>query len=179
MPERTSTSPAAQVVILNGPMGVGKTTTARALVDRLAPALFLDADHVADFRPFDVREPAHLDYIEDTLCHMLAFHASQGFERVVVAWVFETAERLGHFSERLRAQGHAVHAFRLTCDAREHEARVRARNRENLDWELMRHRELAHGFETAAARGALGRTLDTTDLSPDEVADVVAELIGF
>lgn len=179
MPERTSTSPTTQVIILNGPMGVGKTTAARALVDRLAPALFLDADHVADFRPFDVREAEHLNYIEDTLRHMVAFHTSHGFRRLVIAWVFETADRLGDFSERLRSQGHAVHAFRLTCDAREHEARVRARDRDNLAWELVRHRELAQGFEAAAARGSLGRTIDTTDMSPEEVADAVADLLGL
>lgn len=166
----------ARVIILNGPMGVGKTTTAHALVDRLAPALFLDGDHVADFRPFDVREATHLDYVEATLAHLIAFHAANGFDRQVVAWVFESGERLGDFEARLRAQGHAVHAFRLACEAAEHEARVRARGRENLHWELKRHRELAHAFELAAARGGLGRTLDTTDMTPEDVAEAIASL---
>ena len=165
--------PTTQVLVLNGAMGVGKTTTARELTELLAPALFLDADHIADFRPFDVYEPTHLDYIEDTLCHMVAFHTSQGFRRLVIAWVFETPERLQGFCERLRAQQHEVAAFHLTCSAEEHERRIRARGRENLHWELARHRELAQLLARAAARGDLGRTLDVTALSAAEAAEAI------
>jgi hypothetical protein len=170
--------PVTQVIILNGAMGVGKTTTARELTERLAPALFLDADHVADFRPFDVCEPAHLDYIEDTLCHLLAFHAANGFERIIIAWVFETPERLERFTARLREQDHGVQAFRLTCAADEHERRVRMRARENLHWEMTRHRELARGLAIAASRGYMGRVVDVTEMRPDEAADAIADALS-
>ena len=169
----------AQVIIVNGAMGVGKTTTARELTERLAPALFLDGDHMADFRPFDLYEPAHLDYIEDTLCHMVGFHAANGFERLVVAWVFESAERLAGFCGRLQADGHTVQAFRLTCAAHEHERRVRERGRDNLHWELNRHRELAEVLAAAASRGYLGRTLDVTELSADEAAGAIADQLDW
>ena len=169
----------SRVIILNGAMGVGKTTTARCLVDRLAPALMIDADHVADFRPFDVREPAHLAYVEDTVCHLLAFHAKHGFHCFVVAWVFETQERLDDLVERLSGAGHEVHCYRLKCSPAEHERRVRERNRTNLHWELERHRELARGLEIEAARGDMGQTIDVTGLTPEEVADIVAEQLGL
>jgi predicted kinase len=165
----------ANLIILNGPMGVGKTTTARALMDRLLPALFLDGDHVADFQPFDVRRAEDLDYLEDTLVHMASFHAANGFQRQIIVGVFETPERLGRFHARLRDQGHEVVCFRLTCEPREHERRVRARNRDNLHWELRRHRELARVLNEGAARGDLGRAVDTTGLSPEEVADQIME----
>ncbi|MDB5098032.1 MAG: hypothetical protein JWM80_2453 [Cyanobacteria bacterium RYN_339] len=164
----------ADVIILNGPMGVGKTTTARALMDRLLPALFLDGDYVSDFQPFDVRQPEHLDYIEDTLVHMVAFHAANGFQRQIVAGVFETPERLANFDARLRSQGHDVTCFRLTCESREHERRVRGRNRENLHWELQRHRELTRVLNEGAARGFLGHRVDTTGRSAEDVAEHIA-----
>lgn len=165
----------ADVIILNGPMGVGKTTTARALMDRLLPALFLDGDYVSDFQPFDVRLGEHLDYIEDTLVHMLAFHAANGFQRQIVAGIFETPERLGRFMARLRADGHDAVCFRLTCEGREHERRVRGRNRDNLHWELQRHRELTRLLNEGAARGFLGHRVDTTGRSAEEVANYIAD----
>ena len=43
-----------RLVIVGGTMGVGKTTTCKALKRRLAPCAFLDGDWCWDMEPFQV-----------------------------------------------------------------------------------------------------------------------------
>ena len=44
------------LIVLNGPMGVGKTTVGKELCRRLAPSIFLDGDWCWDLHPFSVTD---------------------------------------------------------------------------------------------------------------------------
>ncbi len=44
------------LIVLNGPMGVGKTTVGKELCRRLTPSIFLDGDWCWNLHPFSVTD---------------------------------------------------------------------------------------------------------------------------
>src|SRR6476661_4015137 len=60
------------ILIINGPLGIGKTQTSWALVRRFPRAVMLDADYVAEFHPFDYYNDEHLAYAHATMRVMVA-----------------------------------------------------------------------------------------------------------
>ena len=82
------------IIIINGPLGIGKTQTSWALVRRFPRAVMLDADYVAEFHPFDYYNDEHLAYAHATLRVLAAHHISHGFQHFVINWIFETPFQL-------------------------------------------------------------------------------------
>jgi broad-specificity NMP kinase len=166
------------VIIVNGPLGIGKSTVSWELLYRFPRAVMLDVDHVAAFHPFDFYEQAHLDYSYETLRVLVEHHVRHSFEDFVVNWVLESAEQLARLTASVAGAGGPVHAFRLRCEPEVVAARVRARSRPDLEWELARARELAGILDRAAGEGDLGTVIDTTALTPAETAERIWALIN-
>jgi broad-specificity NMP kinase len=165
------------IIIINGPLGIGKTETSWALVRRFPRAVMLDADYVAEFHPFDYYNDQHLAYAHATLRVLAAHHISHGFQDFVINWVFETPFQLDRLMQLLNDLGLPIHAFRLTCTPDEIERRVRLRNLPDLDFELRRSRELVDILDRAALTGALGTPLDTTSLTAEQTVDTILRQI--
>jgi len=165
------------IIIINGPLGIGKTQTSWALVRRFPRAVMLDADYVAEFHPFDYYNDEHLAYAHATLRVLAAHHISHGFRDFVINWVFETPFQLDRLKRLLGDLGLPIYAFRLICAPDEIERRVRRRNLPDLDYELRRSRELVEILDRAARTGDLGRPLDTTSLTAVQTADAILRQI--
>lgn len=81
-----------ELILLGGPMGVGKTTAGRLLRDKLAPAFFLDGDWCWDMSPFDPCEE-NRRMVLDNIAHLLAaFLDNPGCGAVVFCWVMDRPE---------------------------------------------------------------------------------------
>jgi hypothetical protein len=61
------------IVIINGPLGIGKTETAWALLDLFDRAVMLDGDYVGAVRPFAIYDAQRLRDLFDTM-HLLVDH---------------------------------------------------------------------------------------------------------
>jgi hypothetical protein len=165
------------IIILNGPLGIGKTQTSWALVRRFPRAVMLDADYAAEFHPFDYYNDEHLAYAHATLRVLAGHHASHGFQDFVINWVFETPFQLDRLRGLLADLGLPIYAFRLVCAPDEIERRVRRRNLPDLDYELRRSRELIDILDRAALTGDLGTPLDTTSLTVEQTAEAILRQI--
>jgi len=161
------------IIIINGPLGIGKTQASWALMRRFPRAVMLDADYVAEFHPFDYYNDEHLAYAHVTLRVLAGHHVSHGFQHFVINWVFETPFQLDRLMRLLADLGLPIYAFRLLCAPDEIERRVRRRNLPDLDYELRRSRELIDILDRAAHTGDIGTPLDTTSLTPEQVADAI------
>ncbi len=160
------------IIILNGPLGVGKTETAWALLGRCENGAMLDADYVAALHPFDYYDPADLERAHAALEALMRHHASAGARDFVLNWVFEEPEQLACLRARLEGVTGPSAAFRLRCSPEELERRIRGRSRPSWElWhELKRGRELRGILDRAAKTGNLGDVIETDGLSADEVA---------
>jgi GrpB-like predicted nucleotidyltransferase (UPF0157 family) len=163
------------IVIINGPLGVGKTETSWKLIEQFDKAIMLDGDYVVAAHPFEIYNDARIDYLYQTIAHNVAWHVAHGYHNFVVNYVFEKPESLAKLRHLLSAYDDVTYAFRLTCAPEEIERRIRARSTDpdGLRWESNRFRELMAIQAENAQRGDLGFVIDTTQLSIDEVADAI------
>jgi GrpB-like predicted nucleotidyltransferase (UPF0157 family)/predicted kinase len=163
------------IILLNGPLGVGKTEVAWKLIEKFDRAVMLDGDYLGAVHPFELHDPQRVTYLYDTICHVARFHAEHGYRNLVVNYVFEQPESLALLRRALNEINDVTYAFRLTCDADEIDRRIRTRSSDpnRLAWESQRFRELQSIQDTNARRGDLGFVIDTTGLSIAEVADAI------
>lgn len=158
------------IIIINGPLGIGKTEVSWKLVERFERAVMLDGDYIGAVRPFEIYDDGRIEYLYQTLRHLAAWHVAHDYHNFVVNYVFETPESLAHLRQMLSELDDEIYAFRLGCSEVEMECRVRQRARDHaissddLNWELQRFRELVAIQEAAARRGDMGFLVDTTSL---------------
>jgi len=170
------------ILVLNGPLGVGKTETSWALVRALGHAAVVDGDYAASERPFDYYDPVQLERARTALLALARHHHGAGVPHLVVNWVFETPEQLAALVAELETLQRPVHCYRLVCDPEEHEARVRARahglDANEVRDELARGRELAAILDGVTPRAALGHPVDATRKSVAELAEEILRHAG-
>ncbi len=163
------------IVIINGPLGIGKTETSWHLLRRFERAAMLDGDYIGAVQPFEIYDDARVEYLYQTIHHAAAWHEAHGYHDFVVNYVFETPETLARLRHLLSDLDDEIYAFRLVCDEAEMERRIHGRSTDpqDLAWELSRFRELIAIQNANAARGDLGFVVDTTHLSASEAADAI------
>lgn len=163
------------IILINGPLGVGKTEVAWKLIEKFDRAVMLDGDYLGAVHPFEIYDPQRVTYLYDTICHVARFHAEHGYRNLVVDYVFEQPESLAQLRRALNEIDDVTYAFRLTCSTEEMERRIHTRSSDpaRIAWELNRFRELMAIQEANARHGDLGFVVDTTALSIEEVADAI------
>lgn len=161
------------ILLLNGPLGVGKSRTGEALLARLPRGALVDGDHAAAVTPFDIHDRRDLDYAAQALFHLAHFHHSHGYRPLIVAYVLETPRDLGYLTGLLAALGEPILAFRLRATPETLAARIRARGRPEVAWELERGPALHTILDRNGRDGALGTVVETTGRSPAQVATTI------
>lgn len=163
------------IIIINGALGVGKTEVAWKLIEYFDRAILLDGDYLGAVYPFEIYDGQRVDYLYQTIHHLVAFHVEHGYRNFVINYVFETPESLARLRQLLAELDDVTYAFRLTCGDEEMERRIRSRSddADRLKWESKRFRELTAIQNRNAERGDLGYPIDTTSLTIDEAADAI------
>lgn len=160
-----------KLILIGGAMGAGKTTVCQKLKPLLAPSAFLDGDWCWDMEPFRVTDAAKamvMDNIAAVLSNLLR---CPDFESVLFCWVLPEREIAEALLARLPLEGVRVHRFTLTLTEEALVARLRGDITRGLRGEDIIPSALDRLKRCSAAGGEL---LDTTRLSPDEVAAEIA-----
>lgn len=158
------------IVIINGSLGVGKSTVAEALHWKFDKSVCLDGDCIGNVNPFEIYDEQRIDHLYRTLALLIGFHQQNGYANFVINYVFEAAASLQSLRGRLAPLDADIHIYWLTCDVPEQERRIRGRGREDVAWELQRFVELQRIQEAAAQTGFIGKRVDTTELDVEAVA---------
>ena len=167
------------IIIINGPLGIGKTSVSWELLYHFERAAMLDGDYLGAVQPFEIYNEERIAYLDQTFVHMAAWHKQHGYPDLVLNYVFEQPEALARLRLLLHPLDDEVYAFRLTCSDAEMEQRIRRRAGSSgvsdafVGWELQRFRELVSIQEAAAQRGDLGFVVDTSALSAAQVAEYI------
>ena len=161
------------IVILNGSVGVGKTTVAWALNESFDKSVMLDGDYIGAVHPFRIYDDARVTYLYKTLAHLTAFHQKHGYTNFVINYVFESSESLAELVGYLRPLDGDIYKFWLTCSEDEQRRRILKRKTDQWAWELERFAELNSILEAASQRGDIGTRMDTTNKAIAEVVGAI------
>lgn len=158
------------IIIINGSVGVGKTTVAEQLHWKFDKSIHLDGDCIGNVHPFEIYDERRIDHLYRTLELLIGFHQKNDYHNFVINYVFESPESLEQLLARLRPLDPDTHVYWLTCEESEQATRIRGRQSDDHDWELNRFVELHRIQREAARQGFIGIEVDTTHLTSAEVA---------
>lgn len=161
------------IIIINGSVGVGKSSVARQLHWTFEKSVYLDGDEIGHVHPFEIYDEARIQHLYDTLALLIKFHQQHGYDNFVINYVFESSASLQDLVRRLKPLDPSIHMYWLTCAKEVQSQRIKKRGRANLEWELNRFVELQCIQQKAAQEGFIGKEIDTTKL---EVAEVAKEI---
>lgn len=103
------------LIIVNGTMGVGKTTVCRELQKILPNCVFLDGDWCWDMVPFVVSDGTKA-MVMDNITHMLNnFLVCDEFDNVLFCWVMHEQEILDEVLSKMNTDKFRLFKFSLTC----------------------------------------------------------------
>ena len=161
------------IIIINGSLGVGKTSVAEQLHYKFDKSVYLDGDSIGDVHPFDIYDVRRIDHLYRTLALLVGFHQKNGYSNFVINYVFESPASLQDLLDLLLPLDPSIHTYWLTCAAQEQARRIRARRGDELEWELTRFVELQRIQTRSAQSGFIGKEVDTTRLTAAEVAQKI------
>lgn len=116
----------AMIIVLNGPLGIGKSTLAEALAESIDRCVMLDGDAVTAANPPPEDE---LAYLHATLALLVAHHRRFGYRHFVINHIWTTASSLADLREAMRSVdlGADVRPFLLTLPLEENLRRIARR----------------------------------------------------
>ena len=161
------------IIIINGSLGVGKSSVAERVHCKFSKSVNLDGDSIGDVHPFEIYDDARIDHLYRTLAHLIPFHQENGYSNFVINYVFEAAKSLQDLLDLLKPLDDEIHVFWLTCDREAQRNRINGRGRRRIGWELERFIVLQGIQAKAAEEGFIGTRVDTTDLNVEEVAEKI------
>jgi thymidylate kinase len=166
------------IIVLNGPLGIGKSTLAEALGEAIDRCVMLDGDHVVALNPPPEDE---VTYLHDTLALLVAHHACAGYRHVVINHYWSAPAQLDDLRARLHAAAGVadVRCFLLTLPEAENLRRIaqrqQARALDEAEFEretVAEERAVLYG----AADDSLGEPFDVS-APPEELVARMLRLL--
>ena len=161
-----------KVIILNGPMGVGKTTVGKLIAEKCPGAAFIDGDWCMDLHPFiGSRETKAMAV--DNILHMIGNYMKCSVcKMIVLVWLMDDPWVLQSLTEGLIALQAEIRNVTLLCD-REN-LLCRWENDHTCEWRTDEWLKIS--LASLHAFSVMENTLDTSGLSPERIADLILEL---
>ena len=105
-----------KIIILNGPMGVGKTTVGKTIADRFPGTAFIDGDWCMDLHPF-VGNRETKEMAIDNILHMIRnYRDCSQCEMVVLAWLMDDEWVISQLIKGVGALRMEMKSVTLVCD---------------------------------------------------------------
>lgn len=176
--QQASSRDCVKIIVINGPLGIGKSTLSEALSESLDQCVMLDGDHLIAVNPVPVNETAYLHRIVGLL---VAHHLRSGYRQFVVNHYW----RFPHELEDLRRTllniepDADIRFFLLTLSLDEHLGRIhRRRAAREIDEEQFELQTVAAERDVLYHQGrvGLGQPFDVSGPLHQVVADLLLQL---
>ena len=156
-----------QAIIINGPMGVGKTTVGQYIAEKFPGTAFIDGDWCLDIHPF-VGNCETKAMAVDNILHMMGnYSRCSACKMVVLVWLMDDAWVRDAIFDGVRSLGLELNAVTLMCG--EDELVHRWKNDKTCPWRT--DEWLAVSKKSLSGFARLDNCLDTTGLTVAQVAE--------
>ena len=160
-----------KVIILNGPMGVGKTTVGKYIADQNPGTALIDGDWCMDIHPFVGNQETKAMAV-DNILHMIGnYQDCSVCSMVVLVWLMDDDWVIQRIMEGLSALRAEVKNVTLICD-RENLVK-RWENDRNCGWRTDEWLEVS--LKSLPGFASMDHTIDTSGLPVDRIADLVMQ----
>lgn len=165
-------------IILNGPLGIGKSTLAEALTESVDGCVMLSGDGLLAVNPPPRDE---LEHLHSTIAVLVSHHLASGYRHFVIEHFWGAPAELADLRDRLAgiAPGEAIRCFLLTLPAEENLARIERRQRaraiDERDFEL---RTFAEERAIVNSSSGLGEPFDAS-AAPAELVAALCQRLGL
>lgn len=161
------------LILVGGPMGVGKTAVCQALKLLLHKSVFLDGDWCWDMHPFSVT-PETKAMVMDNIAHLLSnFLRCSEIEHVILGWVMHEQAIIDDLLARLPLEACEVISVSLVCDA----ATLTDRLQKDIDAGIRTPDVIARSLARLEQYSTLNtRRIDTTGKTIRETAQALLAL---
>jgi hypothetical protein len=175
--DRSMTAP-VPVLVITGPVGVGKSTIANEAAWLLrqadVPHALVDLDRIEQCWPVPADDPGNERVSHRNLACMWANFRQAGADRLIFARVLETRSLLRRVAEAV--PGAQITVVRLRAPLAVLHERIRSREASNPDWFLDAATHTAEVFEQAQVEDHL---VDNENRPATAVAEEVLHRVGW
>ena len=160
-----------EVIIINGPMGVGKTTVGKYIADHFPGTAFIDGDWCMDIHPFIGNQETKAMAV-DNILHMIGnYQKCSVCHLIVLVWLMDDQRVIQKVKEGLSALKAEVKDATLICN-KENLVRRWKKDR-NCEWRTDEWLEIS--IKSLPGFASLDHVIDTSDLSVDQVAELIMQ----
>ena len=161
-----------KVIIINGPMGVGKTTVGRFIADSNPGTAFIDGDWCMDIHPFVGNTETKAMAVDNILYMVANYKNCTACKMVVLVWLMDDPWVIRRITEGIDDSETEILSVTLICDREslisrwKHDKDCEWRTDEWLDVSLKSLRHFA----------GMTNTIDTNGLSVEQIADIILKM---
>ena len=156
-----------RVIIINGPMGVGKTTIGKYIAEKYAGTAFIDGDWCMDLHPFVGNRETKTMAI-DNILHMIGNYRKCSIcKMIVVVWVMDDQWVYQKIADEIAEMGLEIKSVVLVCDQKS--LIDRWENDKICDWRTRAWLEVS--LKSLPYFLSIENVLDTSNLSVERIAD--------
>ena len=160
-----------RAIIINGPMGVGKTTVGKYIADKYPGTAFIDGDWCMDLHPF-VGSRETRSMAVDNILHMAANYRKCSVCRmIVVVWLMDDPEIVRAITDGLSRLQMEVKSVTLVCDGEQLTGRWK--NDHDCWWRTDEWLDVS--LKSLPGFTAMENTIDTGGLSVEQIAEQIMQ----
>ena len=160
-----------KVIILNGPMGVGKTTVGKYIADHHPGTAFIDGDWCLDIHPFVGNQETKAMAV-DNILHMIGnYQKCSVCSMVVLVWLMDEPWVIQKITQGLSAMQAEVKNMTLVCSR---ESLIR-RWKDDHKCEWRTDEWLNVSLKSLPGFASMENTIDTSGLPVEQVAELVMQ----
>lgn len=160
-----------KVIMINGPMGVGKTAVGKHIADSNPGTAFIDGDWCLDLHPF-VGNRETKTMAVDNILHMIDnYRICSVCRGIVLVWLMDEPWVIESLAEGIAKMQLELQSVTLTCD--EKALRERWENDKTCEWRT--DDWLRVSLKSLPAFASSANVIDTTGLTIGQVAERILQ----
>ena len=158
-----------RVIVINGPMGVGKTTVGKFIADTNAGTAFIDGDWCMDIHPF-VGNSETKAMAVDNIRHMIDnYRKCSVCKQIVLVWLMDDRQVYQRIKEAIEEMQLDLKSVTLVCD-KEHLI-TRWKNDNQCEWRTEEWLKIS--LNSLDYFSTLEDAFETNDMDVQKIAEAI------